>query len=190
MMHEIFIAGRWLPWNGNEDRTIRPYRLRSEIWRACLKRVTIFHSAEKLLDRARAIDGEAFAPDSLRIARDWNDAAALAAARKRYPDAERMLRQSLAIADGQLPVEHPRRAEIAANLAEVLYAQKRFAEAENLFKASLEILERAEGPLNPRLVGWLEHYAEVLHRSENYAEAERVRLRATRIRVENTLHPR
>ena len=149
-----------------------------------------YSRAEKLLARARSLDEMAFTADSLRLARDWNNAASLEAARKRFSDAERMLRRSLAILERSLPPEHPERAQVVANLADVLYAEKRFAEAEVLFKASLDVLERAWGPLNPSLAGWLEHYAAVLHWGEDYAAAEQVRLDVTRIRVENTLRPK
>lgn len=149
-----------------------------------------YSRAEKLLARARSLDEMAFTADSLRLARDWNNAASLEAARKRFPEAERMLRRSLDILERSLPPEHPERAQVVANLADVLYAEKRFAEAEILFKSSLDVLERAWGPLNPALAAWMEHYAAALHWSEDYAAAEQVRLDVTRIRVENTLRPK
>ena len=67
--------------------------------------------------------------------------------RGRYPDAEPLYKQSLAILEKILGKDHPNIATSLGNLAELYRVQGRYADAEPLFKQAIEIEEKAYGPI-------------------------------------------
>jgi len=67
----------------------------------------------------------------------------------RYPDAERLLREAIALQRRVLGPEHPDTALSMAVLTRALRAQAKLAEAEQLQRETLAIQLRALGPENP-----------------------------------------
>jgi tetratricopeptide (TPR) repeat protein len=65
-----------------------------------------------------------------------------------YPEAEALLKRSLAISEKAPSSKHPKLAETLNNLAELYRTQGRYAEAEPLYERALTIAEKALGPNN------------------------------------------
>ena len=114
-------------------------------------------------------------------------AGALAFDRKRYPEAEKLFQQSLAILSCRFPAPQIEIGRVTANLAEVYVREKRFPEAASAFDQALAILERTLGPDNAELVPTMEHYSQVLRAQQDFAKAASLEARAMKIRVTRTL---
>jgi tetratricopeptide (TPR) repeat protein len=65
--------------------------------------------------------------------------------------------------------------------------QGRYSEAAELYRQALADLEPLAGRNSARLLSALDSYIAVLRKLQNYAEAEKLEVRATGIRVKNTL---
>lgn len=145
-----------------------------------------YADAERLLARAIEIDRKLPA-GSVRIGLDLNNAGALLAARKHYTEAEKTLRDALAILEHGLPADHPEIGRTLVNLGEVLRLEHKDEEAEACYRAGIEILATAWGPDDVRLLSWLEPYAGVARSREDYADAAKADVQAMKIRVGQTI---
>ena len=67
----------------------------------------------------------------------------------RYPEAEPLIKRSLAIRENVLVTDHPDVARSLNNLADLYERQGRYAEAEPLYQRALAVRERAVGPDHP-----------------------------------------
>ena len=146
-----------------------------------------YDEAARVLARARQIDEKALPPNHPRIAMDLNAAGVLATARKNYREAEQLLVRSAAILEGAQSPEHAQTGQVLLNLAEVYRLEKKLDQAGDTFQRGLVAVTLAWGPNDPRLPQWLETFAGVLRAKEDYAGAEALEIRATRIRVLNTI---
>jgi tetratricopeptide (TPR) repeat protein len=106
----------------------------------------------------------------------------------RYPEAELLLRQSLAIDEKALSSEHPNVAILLNNLALLLSEQGNYADAEPLFRRALAIDEKALGPNHPGVATDLNNLANLLYAQGKYDDAEPLYRRALDI-GEKTLGP-
>jgi tetratricopeptide (TPR) repeat protein len=99
----------------------------------------------------------------------------------RYPEAELLLRQSLAIDEKALSPEHPNVAIRLNNLALLLSEQGNYDDAEPLCRRSVAIGEKALGPNHPDVATWLNNLALLLKTQGKYDEAEPLYRRALAI---------
>ena len=95
-------------------------------------------------------------------------------AQGQYGEAEKLLRDSLAIREKTVGTEHPKYGVGLHELASALRAQGRYAEAEQLLRDSLAIDERVHGKKHPSYATSLNELASVLHAQGRYGEAEKL----------------
>ncbi|WP_363268433.1 tetratricopeptide repeat-containing protein [Okeania sp. SIO2B3] len=90
----------------------------------------------------------------------------------RYTEAEPLYKNSLAIREKVLGVDHPSVAESLNNLADIYSHQGRYSEAEPLLQRSLAIDEKALGAENPSIAISLNNLGTFYHKQGRYSEAE------------------
>jgi tetratricopeptide (TPR) repeat protein len=108
--------------------------------------------------------------------------------RGQFPEAERLNRWALRIAEGCYGPDHPTVATYLNNLATVLLATNRWVEAEPLFRRSLAISERNYGPDHPKVATSLNSLGALLHETKRWGEAEPLFRRSLAI-LERSLGP-
>ncbi|MGH9966994.1 MAG: tetratricopeptide repeat protein, partial [Pyrinomonadaceae bacterium] len=90
----------------------------------------------------------------------------------RYPEAEQLMRQALAIDELSYGPEHPDVASDLNNLAQLLKATNRLTEAEPLMRRALAIDEQKYGPEHPDVARDLNNLASLLQATNRLTEAE------------------
>jgi tetratricopeptide (TPR) repeat protein len=138
--------------------------------------------AADLQRRALELDQARFPAGHLRIALDLNNAGALEAARRRYPQAEELLRRAVEMMEAR-HTEDSALADALGNLAEVLRRQKKLPEAEQVYARATAILSNLWGANDPRLLSWRQQQARVLRAREDFAGAERLEMESMRVHV-------
>jgi tetratricopeptide (TPR) repeat protein len=96
--------------------------------------------AERLMQRALAIDEANYGNEHPDVARDLNNLAGLLQATNRLLEAEPLMRRALAIDEASYGNDNPKVARDLNNLAGLLQATNRLAEAEPLMRRMAEIL--------------------------------------------------
>jgi tetratricopeptide (TPR) repeat protein len=108
-------------------------------------------------------------PEAARL---LNGAGSYLDERARYPEAEPLYRQALAINEQQLDSEHPETATSLNNLALLYYHQGKYAEAEPLYQRALAIDEQQSGTVHPDTASSLSNLAELYRAQGRYEQAE------------------
>ncbi|MEZ5293226.1 MAG: tetratricopeptide repeat protein [Vicinamibacterales bacterium] len=75
---------------------------------------------------------------------------AIASARQQLPEAERFLRDALAIIETWFGRQHPQTASAQTSLAQVLYKLAKYDDAQALLDEAVETQQRVFGPLHPK----------------------------------------
>lgn len=109
-------------------------------------------------------------PDTLRAMSNLGNL--LAASETRYPEAEPVLRETLAIAEKTLPADSPQRVLAQASLAKTLGKLGRASEAEALYRQTLETSAQAHGPKHPITGSYHLSFGGFLLDQKRYHEAE------------------
>jgi tetratricopeptide (TPR) repeat protein len=104
---------------------------------------------------------------------------------RKFPEAEELFRQALAICEKELGPEHRKTSTKLNNLASLLWQQERYAEAEPLYRRALGIDEKALGTNHPDLMFPLDGLGLTLHTLGRYAEAEPLHRRSLKLCEEN-----
>jgi CHAT domain-containing protein/tetratricopeptide (TPR) repeat protein len=130
----------------------------------------------EILRRAAALPAEARAAlaEAPGLARD----AAGLLGRRKYAEAEPLLRKRLEAYERALGAGHPATAQGYNDLAASLDARGRYAEAEALYRRALAAWEKALGPDHPHTAAGYNNLAACLYHRERYAEAEALFRRA------------
>lgn len=106
----------------------------------------------------------------------------------RYPDAERLLREALARAEGRLGLDDPQVAGVLNALAITFKYWGRFDEASELYQRALAITQRALGSEHADVASLLHSIGGLAHARGDYQAAEGSARRAAEIR-ERALGP-
>jgi tetratricopeptide (TPR) repeat protein len=109
---------------------------------------------------------------------------------RHYPEAEALLKRSLAISEKAPSSQHPKLAETLNNLAELYRTQGRYAEAEPLYERALTIAEKALGPNNSDFATMLNNLALLYEDQGRYVDAEPLYKRSLAIRDDAAANPR
>ena len=99
----------------------------------------------------------------------------------RYPEAEPLFRNALAIGEKTLGPNHPNVAIQLNNLANLLQDQGKYDEAEPLYRRALAIHEKVLGPNHPNVATQLNNLASLFYAQGKYDEAEPLYRRALAI---------
>jgi hypothetical protein len=137
--------------------------------------------AEPLLQRALAIDEQAYGPDHPNVAIRLSNLALLLKATNRLGEAEPLMLRALAIGEQSYGSEHPNVAIRLNNLAQLLKVTNRLKEAEPLMLRALAIDERSYGPEHPNVARDLNNLAQLLQVTNRLGEAEALMRRALAI---------
>src|SRR5207248_494421 len=105
-------------------------------------------------------------------ARLMNQLGVYLARRCQFPQAERLHRRALAIAEDSYGPGHPTVAAALSNLAGLLQDTNRLGEAEPLMHRALAIDERSYGPDHPEVARTLSNLAGLLQDTDRLDEAE------------------
>ncbi len=143
-----------------------------------------YPEAEKHI-AAAVKEAEGFGPQDPRLAASLLGLGELYLHRRRYAEAESLLKRGLAIREKALGPEHPDMAGSLNNLAALYDDQGKYAEAEPLVKRVLAIFENALGPEHPDVAASLENYAALLRETGRSAEAAKMEARAEAIRAKH-----
>jgi hypothetical protein len=131
-------------------------------------------AAFQLEDLPRLSKGPPERRQQLRQARRLNEEAVQLHQRGLSGEAEKLLRQSLALREEALPPGHPDLAASSNNLADSLRAQQKYVEAEQLHRQALALCEKALPPGHPGLANGRNSLAETLRTQGKYVEAEKL----------------
>jgi len=99
-----------------------------------------------------------------------------------YAEAEKLLKNAVAIQERLLGSEHPQVARLLNHLGSIYCTQSRYEEAAALYQWSLEIDEKAYGPEHPVVGELLESYAALLNKIGRQEEAAPMAAQAQAIR--------
>ena len=143
-----------------------------------------YPDAEKHI-AAAVKEAEGFGPQDPRLAASLLGLGELYLHRRRYAEAESLLKRGLAIREKALGPEHPDVAGSLNNLAALYDDQGKYAEAEPLVKRVLAIFENALGPEHPDVAASLENYAALLRETGRSDEAAKMEARAEAIRAKH-----
>jgi hypothetical protein len=110
---------------------------------------------------------------------------------KRFPEAEKMQRDALAIARRVQGEDEPYTLDSTNRLARILSLEKKFAEAERVQRDGLNVQMRVMGPDHPFTLRSLFNLFDILTNELNYPEAEKVarQIQARQVRVRGPDHP-
>ena len=120
--------------------------------------------------------------DSVDIAPELNNLAALYQRQLRYVEAEPLFKRALAIREKSLPASHPDIGQSLNNLATLYERQDRHAESEPLFKKALAIYEKVAGAESPPVATLLNNLGQVYKVWGRAADAEPLIKRSLAIR--------
>jgi len=129
----------------------------------------------------KAIDLQAGSDQEEDFANSLSWLAYLYESQGRYPEAEPLSLQALAIWQRQLGDDHPSVAQSLNNLAGLYESQGRYPEAEPLYLQALEIWQRQLGDDHPSVASSLNNLAGLYKSQGRYAEAEPLYLQALEI---------
>ena len=146
----------------------------------------------------RARDAEAMLDRAVSLAESENTQAfilteqgQLQASQGKYPEAEALLRRSLALKEKALGTDHPSYGASLHALAGVVSKQGKYPEAEALLRRSLALVEKALGTDHPSYGASLHALAGVVSKQGKYPEAEALLRRSLAIdeKALGTDHP-
>jgi tetratricopeptide (TPR) repeat protein len=140
-----------------------------------------YGGCEKLLHSALE-EAEKGGAEDPRVAVTLHNLANLAAARKRYPEAEQLDLRALAILEKSRGPSDVRVAVAVLGLADLYAVQAKNAEAEAAYQRALAIFERSVGREHAIVATVLERYAALLRKTNRPADAERLEARVHEIR--------
>ena len=106
----------------------------------------------------------------------------------KYPQAEALFQQAIALQEKSLAADHPDLAASLNNLAMLDFRQGKYEESAALYGRAIAGMEKALGPDSPDLATAVNNLAELRSQQGQYAEAERLYQRALAIR-ERALGP-
>jgi tetratricopeptide (TPR) repeat protein len=140
-----------------------------------------YDGCEKLLHSALE-EAEKGGAEDPRVAVTLHNLANLAAARKRYGEAEQLDLRALTILEKARGPADVRTAVAVLGLADLYAVQAKYAEAERAYQRALAIFERSVGREHPIVATVLERYAALLRRTDRAGEAEKLEARVREIR--------
>ncbi|MGH9784645.1 MAG: tetratricopeptide repeat protein, partial [Terriglobia bacterium] len=126
----------------------------------------------RLTDLAQLVERALRAENASGAARNLGDLALRYHREKKYEEAEKVYRHSLAFREKFFGPEHLLVATGLNNLGMLYRDQERYAEAATLLRRSLAITERAWGANHPNVARRLCNLARVYQKQEKYAEAK------------------
>ena len=141
------------------------------------------HREARRMFEAALATAEEFGPTDPRLGVALNNLARVHRARRRYDEAETLLRRALDVALKARGQEHPDTAVNMANLAGLYQTQERYDEAERLLCQATEVFGKTMGEAHPSMARLLDAHASVLGKMGRDAEAADARERAERIRA-------
>jgi len=144
-------------------------------------------TARELLDRGAARIGTELAGEPLIQARMMLTMGSVYRRLGLFSQSQPLLEQAIALAESQLPADHPAVDESVLELARLAVQQGRFAVAESLFRRSLSARERILGPDDPGLATVLSGLGAMFIGRGRYPEAESVLGRAVELRSRSGL---
>src|SRR2546428_6272353 len=112
----------------------------------------------------------------------YQDDGTKALEQRRYGEAEKQWKKSLAIAEG-FGAQDPRLGTSLNSLGRLYAAQGRYAEAEPLYAKALAVWESTWGPEHPAVAKALDNLAALHYAQGRYAEAEPLYKRALEIKT-------
>jgi CHAT domain-containing protein len=127
--------------------------------------------AEPLFKRALAVMEKAVGLESVDIAIELNNLAALYQRQLRYTEAEPLFKRALALSERSLPPTHPDLGRALNNLATNYEKQDRHAESEALTKRALAIYQKIPGA-EPAVATLLNNLGQITKVEGRYADAE------------------
>ncbi len=132
--------------------------------------------------------GVSFALTACTEESSWNELNAKAVTlyqQGRYPEAVKVAKEALKVAEDTFGPDHPAVAVSLHNLALPHEAQGKYGAAEPLYQRALAILEKAWGPSYPQVAAVLENMAALCKETGREDEAKRLEARAKGIRSRN-----
>ena len=143
-----------------------------------------YPEAEKHI-AAAVKEAEGFGPQDPRLAASLLGLGELYLHRRRYAEAESLLKRGLAIREKALGPEHPDMAGSLNNLAALYDDQGKYAEAEPLVKRVLASFAKARGSEHLGVAASLENYAALRRETGRSDEAAKMEARAEAIRAKH-----
>ena len=125
-------------------------------------------------------------PTRLALSTTWRSSTR---AQGRYPEAEPLYQQALAIAEKALGLNHLNVATCLNNLAALYRSQGKYAKAEPLLKRTIAIREKGLGLEHPEVAMSLENYIALLRKVDRNAEADKLQSRVEEIRAKSNKRP-
>jgi CHAT domain-containing protein/Tfp pilus assembly protein PilF len=120
--------------------------------------------------------------ESVDIAPELNNLAALYQRQQRYAEAEPLFKRALALSERSLPPNHPDLGRALNNLATNYEKQERHAESEALTRRALALYEKAAGPESPAAATLLNNLGQIVKAEGRGNDAEPLIERSLAIR--------
>jgi non-specific serine/threonine protein kinase/serine/threonine-protein kinase len=143
--------------------------------------------SEAAYNRALTID-ERLSPDSTEMARDLLGLAVVQWQRKRYAQAETLMKRSIDVQTKRLGPDHSDLAPALNNLGVLYWTSERYAEALPLFERVRKTFERTLDPSHPEIAAVYNNLAETYWKLGRFDEAEPLFRRSLAIK-ESRLSP-
>lgn len=149
-----------------------------------LKETGDLDEAERLMEKALAIDKDIWGPDHPQVAICLSNLATLRLKRERFNDAQSMMHRALIIDVDAYGFYHPRVANDQSNLAQVvsIYSPQ---DAEKLLRSALKIDEKCFGRTHLAVAIRLNNLAELLFKTTRKTDAEPLLKRAHGIVIQS-----
>lgn len=141
------------------------------------------HREARRMFQAALATAEEFGPNDPRLGVALNNLARVHQARRRYDEAETLLRRALDVALKTRGQGHADTAVNMANLAGLYQVQERYEEAEPLLREAIEVFGKTMGEAHPSMARLLGAYAAVLGKMGRDAGAADAKERADRVRA-------
>jgi non-specific serine/threonine protein kinase/serine/threonine-protein kinase len=143
--------------------------------------------SEAAYSRALAID-ERTSPDSTEMARDLMGLAVVQWQRKRYAQAESLMKRSIDVQTGRLGPDHSDLAPALNNLGALYWTMERYTDALPLYERVRKTFERTLDPSHPDIAAVYSNLAETYWKLARFDEADSLFRRSLAIK-ESRLRP-